>query len=140
MEPRRSKIQVKGGRESINAFYVHRYYDGQSPAMQTRARPSMSTMPTVAYLQMYREIVTPVSTALLYGKLVEAEESMKYEKWGEYRGLQYASGSGLHLMRFIPWRNKSDYEAYFSNDGVTISHSRAEHLQTLRRRTGISGN
>lgn len=121
----RSKIQVKGGRESINAFYARiAYYDAEDNLLgyaNKSAALDVYNANTVAYLQMYREIVTPVSTALLYGKLVEAEESMKYEKWGEYRGLQYTlPEADSHLMRFIPLAGtRADYEAYFSNDGVT---------------------
>lgn len=121
----RSKIVVKGGRETVNAFYARiAYYDAEDNLLgYASGANAIDTYNAdkAAYLKMYQEIVTPVVTALLYGKVVDNEGVKQYDKWGEYRGLQYTlPESGSNLMRFIPLAGKrADYEAFFSNEGVT---------------------
>jgi hypothetical protein len=123
----RTKIQVHGKRESVNSFYARiAYYNASDQflgyaeganAVDTYNAPVAGK----AYLQMYNDIVTPIVTALIYGKVVEVEGVKSFAKWGEYRGLQYTLPvAGSTLMRYIPLvGTRADYVAIFSNDGVT---------------------
>lgn len=97
------KMIIFGGRESVNAFYARVVYyndNGEIVGYANRANGIDSyNANKAAYLKMYREIVTPLSTALIYTNYVDGEA----KKWGSMRSLEYTiPEAGSTLMRYIP--------------------------------------
>lgn len=99
----KSKISIFGGRETINALYARKvYYDenDQIVGYATGAKAiDMYNADKEYYLQMYEEVVIPLSTALIYPNVVDGAAV----KWGEMRSLEYTiPEADSTIMRYIP--------------------------------------
>ena len=99
----KTKMQIFGGRETVNALYARIVYYNENDEIVGYASGGkaidMYNANNTNYLKMYDEVVTPISTALIYANYVDGERV----KWGAMRSLEYTiPEAGSTLMRYIP--------------------------------------
>ncbi|HHU24987.1 MAG: InlB B-repeat-containing protein [Bacilli bacterium] len=99
----KTKMQIFGGRETVNALYARIVYYNENDEIVGYASGGkaidMYNANNANYLKMYDEVVTPISTALIYANYVDGERV----KWGAMRSLEYTiPEAGSTLMRYIP--------------------------------------
>lgn len=97
------KMVIFGGRESVNAFYARVVYYNDNDEIVGYANKANGidtySANNKVYLKMYNEIVTPLSTALIYANYVDGAAT----KWGPLHSLEYTiPEAGMTLMRYIP--------------------------------------
>ncbi len=120
----RSKIEVYGGRESVNAFYARKvYYNASDEVVGYGAKANAIDAYNAnkeSYLKMYSDIVTPLSTALIYGTYeTDTEGVVNLVNWGSYRSLEYTipASADSTLMRYIPLSGtRATYEAQLPSE------------------------
>lgn len=99
----KSKMEIFGGRETINAFYARFVFYNEDDEIVGYGKGANGIDAYNAnktnYLKMYDEIVTPLSTALIYADYSTGTAS----KWPPLRSFEYTiPEEGSTLMRYIP--------------------------------------
>ncbi|MDD4166539.1 MAG: InlB B-repeat-containing protein [Endomicrobiaceae bacterium] len=113
----RTKMTIFGGRETINAFYARRaLYNSDDELVGYACGANgidLYNAGKAGYLLMYEEIVTPLSTALIYANYVDDVA----EKWGPLHSLEYTVPAEGTLMLYIPLKGmKAVYEEALASE------------------------
>ncbi len=122
-----TQMKIYGKRESIEAFYLRRvFYNnanefvGYSTASthELNVHGTAATgnaLKSKAYIDAYKSISTPISTAIFYADLSkDSENVIKNNKWGTV-SLEYTlpAEKDSHLMRFVQRNSESLFEEYY---------------------------
>lgn len=119
----RNQIEVYGGRETVNVFYARKVLYNSSDEVVGYATGAdaidVYNANKDAYLAMYSDIVTPISSALIYGTYEDVEGVTTLTNWGGFRSLEYTipASADSTLMRYIPLAGtRSVYETQLASE------------------------